>query len=224
MRYSIDGYNYLFRRFHRNRRLQNQLKAYREKLTECLHEESIEKSNDKNNVIDLDEINHVQDLKEPVDSNESEHCTINIKEPIEPNESEHYIVDIKDPTDNIIETIERKLNDLKNQLEGLEPYLQEKYINELQNELKDLKNYVELRKNEIENECKEEPVLYQKVLDSIRNQIYIDKPEEENLEENQEEHLEENLEKPLCSPTVILHEEKKKKKKKKTKKKNFKIY
>ena len=48
MRYSIDGYNYLFRRFHRNRRLQNQLKAYREKLTEYLHEESIEKLNDKN--------------------------------------------------------------------------------------------------------------------------------------------------------------------------------
>ena len=211
MRYSIDGYNYLFRRFHRNRRLQKQLKTYREKLTEYLKEESIETLNDKNKVIDLNEIKNIIDRNDSKESNENEHYIIDIKEPTELNENEHYIIDRNDSKDNIVETIDGKLNDLKNQLEDLEPYLQEKYINELQNELKDLKKYVELKKNEIENEYKEEPILYQKVVNSIRNQIPIEEPTEECMEED--------IEECISNPKVLLHEEKKK-----NKKKNFKNY
>ena len=144
MRYSIDGYNYLFRRFHRNRRLQTQLKTYREKLNEVLKEESIETLSDKNEIINLNEINNDQRMKDTKESNKNEHYIIDINDSKESNE--HYIIDINDSTDNIVETMKEKLNDLKHQLEDLEPYVEEKYINRLQNEVKDLKKKCSIKK------------------------------------------------------------------------------
>ena len=66
MTYSIDGYNYLLRRFNRNRRLQPRLKEYREKLEIYLKEQYMMKLNDKNECIDLndDNNNYIIDIKQ----------------------------------------------------------------------------------------------------------------------------------------------------------------